>query len=187
MPGKDGFSLINDLRKGKGGPAVIFVTAHEQFAIQAVKSHAFDYLLKPVNRKELNQCILKFLESKMERLHPDSQPKQVDIREKISRIKVNTRSGTLFINPADILFCKADGNYTIICTGEKNHLCSLNLGKVEEQLTGNGFIRLGRSYIINFQYVILLDRKECVVTLQRQSEAVSITIPRQHLKVLDQF
>lgn len=187
MPGKDGFSLIDDLQQGKGRPGIIFVTAHEQFAIQAVKSHAFDYLLKPVNRKELKQCIQKFVESKKEDLHSDIQTKLVEIQEKISRIKVNTRSGTLFINPADILFCKAEGNYTTICTGEKKHLCSLNLGKVGEQLPGNGFIRVGRSYIVNFEYVTLLDRKDCKVTLQRQGEVVSISIPRQHLKDFDQF
>ena len=48
MPGKDGFSLINDLRQGRGGPAVIFVTAHEQYAIQAIKNHAFDYLFPSI-------------------------------------------------------------------------------------------------------------------------------------------
>jgi two-component system LytT family response regulator len=187
MPGKDGFSLINDLQQGNGRPGIIFVTAHEQYAIQAVKSHAFDYLLKPVNRKELKQCIQKFIECKKEDLHPDIQPKSGVIPEKISRIKVNTRSGTLFINPADILYCKADGNYTTICTGEKKHLCSLNLGKVGEQLPRNGFMRVGRSYIVNFEYVTILNRKDSKVTLQRQGEAVTITIPRHHLKDFDQF
>lgn len=187
MPVKDGFSLINELHQGRNNPGIIFVTAHEQYAIQAIKSHAFDYLLKPVNRKELKQCIQKFIESKKENLHPVIQTKPVELHEKISRIKVNTRSGTLFINPADILFCKADGNYTTICTGEKKHLCSLNLGKVEEQLPRNGFIRVGRSYIVNFEYVTLLDRKDSKVTLQRLGEVVTITIPRHHLKDFDKF
>jgi two-component system LytT family response regulator len=187
MPGKDGFSLINDLRKGRIRPGIIFVTAHEEYAIQAVKSHAFDYLLKPVNRKELKQCIQNFIDSKSDDFHPDIKPKPVEMQEKISRIKVNTRSGTLFINPADILYCKADGNYTTICTGEKKHLCSLNLGKIGEQLPQNGFMRVGRSYIVNFEYVTILDRKDSKVTLQRHGEAVSITIPRHHLKDFDQF
>ena len=83
MPGKDGFSLINDLHKGKSSPSIIFVTAHEQYAIQAVKSHAFDYLLKPVNRKELKQCIQKFIESKKEDLHSETQSKPVELHDKI--------------------------------------------------------------------------------------------------------
>ena len=105
--------------------------------------------------------------------------------KKISRIKVNTRTGTVFINPATILFCKAEGNYTTICTGEKEYLCSLNLGKLQEQLPPSGFIRIGRSLIINFEYITLLDRKKSAITLVRDNESVTVKIPHQHLKDLD--
>jgi len=54
-------------------------------------------------------------------------------------------------------------------------------------LTGNGFIRIGRSYIINFEYITLLDRKESKVTLTRGNESVTIKLPRQHLKVIDKL
>jgi DNA-binding LytR/AlgR family response regulator len=61
----------------------------------------------------------------------------------------------------------------------------MNLGKVEELLPKNGFIRIGRSYIVNFEYITMLDRKECTIMLVRNSESVSVKIPRQHLKDLD--
>lgn len=109
----------------------------------------------------------------------------VGFGEKITRIKVNTRTGVLFINPADILFCKAEGNYTAICTGKKQHLCSMNLGKVAELLPNNGFIRVGRSYIVNFEYITMLDRKESSIVLVRDDESVTVKIPKQHLKDLD--
>jgi two-component system LytT family response regulator len=105
--------------------------------------------------------------------------------ERLTRIRVNTRTGTLFINPADILFCKAEGNYTTVCTGKKHHLCSLNLGKVAELLPINGFLRVGRSYIVNFEYITMLDRKESSILLVRDGESVTVKIPRQHLKDLD--
>ena len=185
MPGRDGFTIIHDLQQKKKKPGIVFVTAFEQYAIQAIKNHAFDYLLKPVNRKELKQCVNKFLESRIEHQISDLQGKSIEHLEKITRIRVNSRSGTIFINPAAILYCKADGNYTTICTGEKHHLCSMNLGKVEELLPGNGFIRIGRSHIVNFEYITILDRKESQVTLTREGESVTIKIPRQHLKDLD--
>jgi two-component system LytT family response regulator len=185
MPGRDGFTIIHDLQHKKKKPGIVFVTAFEQYAIQAIKNHAFDYLLKPVNRKELKQCVHKFLESRKESQLTDLQSKVVEQTEMIKRIRVNSRTGTIFINPATILYCKADGNYTTICTGEKQHLCSMNLGKVEELLPGNGFIRLGRSHIVNFEYIQMLDRKESQVTLTRDGESVTIKIPRQHLKDLD--
>lgn len=185
MPGKDGFTFVHDLSLQKNKPGIVFVTAYEQYAIKAIKSQAFDYLLKPVNRKELKNCIVKFIESKKESQIPVRPEKPVEHLENLTRIRVNTRTGTMFINPATILFCKADGNYTTICTGDKQHLCSMNLGKVKELLPGNTFIRIGRSHIINFEYITMLDRKESTVTLVRNGESVNVKIPKQHLKDLD--
>ena len=185
MPGKDGFAFIQDLPQGYKLQKIVFVTAYDQYAIKAIKNQAFDYLLKPVNRKELNQCLERFIEKKNETNEIEQPVKKSETHERLTRIRVNTRTGTLFINPADILFCKAEGNYTSVCTGKKHHLCSMNLGKVAELLPKNGFVRVGRSYIINFEYITMLDRKECTITLVRNSESVTVKIPRQHLKDLD--
>lgn len=179
MPGKDGFSFISDLPIKEKKPGIVIVTAYDQFAIKAIKNQAFDYLLKPVNRKELKQCVQKFIESRPQ--------VEKEITDKFSRIRISTRTGTVFVNPTSILFCKADGNYTTICTGDKQHLCSMNLGKVEELLTGNGFFRIGRSHIINREYVSILDRKESAVILVREGETVKLKIPRHHLKELDKL
>jgi len=185
MPGKDGFAFIQDLPNRHLLHKIVFVTAFDQYAIQAIKSQAFDYLLKPVNRQELKQCIVRFLE-RNEIVSTGGQPlKNIKSPERITRIKVNIRNGTLFINPADILYCKAEGNYTSVCTGKKHNLCSMNLGKVAELLPKNGFIRVGRSYIINYEYITMLDRKESTIILVRNGESVTVKIPRQHLKDLD--
>jgi two-component system, LytTR family, response regulator len=183
MPGKYGIEFVNELHFADGKPGIVFVTAYDQYAIQAIKIQAFDYLLKPVNRKELKECIEKYILSREELLAHTIQKSEQP--RKISRIKVNTRTGTVFINPATILFCKAEGNYTTICTGDKEYLCSLNLGKLQEQLPPSGFIRIGRSLIINFEFIILLDRKKSSVTLVRDNESVTVKIPHQHLKDLD--
>lgn len=183
MPGKYGIEFVNELHFENGKPGVVFVTAYDQYAIKAIKIQAFDYLLKPVNRKELKECVEKYALK-----HEESITKSVlkpEPPKKISRIKVNTRTGTVFINPSTILYCKAEGNYTTICTGEKEYLCSLNLGKLQDQLSSNAFIRIGRSLIINFEFITLLDRKKSTVTLVRDDESVIIKIPHQHLKDLD--
>lgn len=185
MPGKDGFSFIQDLPQRHMASKVVFVTAYDQFAIRAIKNQAFDYLLKPVDRKVLDQCLTRFIERKNNEPAVDPPVINNQSRKSITRIKVNTRNGTLFINPADILYCKAEGNYTIVCTGKKQHLCSMNLGKIVELLPTNGFMRLGRSYIVNFEYITLLDRKECSITLLRSGESATIKIPRKYLKDLD--
>jgi len=185
MPGKDGFTFIQELPVSYTDHKIVFVTAFDQFAIKAIKNQAFDYLLKPVNRKELNQCLARYISDKETGGRNDNPGKITDAREKITRIRVNTRTGTLFINPSDVLYCKAEGNYTTVCTGKKQYLCSMNLGKVVDLLPGNGFIRIGRSYIINYEHITMLDRKECTVLLVRDGESVTVKIPRQHLKDLD--
>lgn len=185
MPGKDGFSFINDLKQNFRDPEIVFVTAYEHFAIKALRNQAFDYLLKPVNRKELKQCVARFIDQKNLAAPKDKQINAITPKDNLARIRVNTRTGTLFINPSSILYCKADGNYTSICTGSKQHLCSLNIGKVKEMLPGNGFIRVGRSHIVNFEYITMLDRKDSTVTLVRDEESVTIKLPRHHLKDIE--
>lgn len=187
MPGKDVFSFINELPFKNRKPGIVFVTAYDQYALQAIKNQAFDYLLKPVDRNELKKCVIKFIETRNSDKGIGRSENFPDTVEMIQRIRVNTRTGTAFINPSTILYCKADGNYTIICTGEKQHLCSINLGKIEELLPKRGFIRVGRSIIINFEYIIMLDRKESQITLIRDGESAIIKIPRHHLNVLDRI
>jgi two-component system LytT family response regulator len=138
-----------------------------------------------MNRKELKQCITRYIERKEEDNTIAGPSKVIEYTRRITRIRVNTRTGTLFINPADILFCKAEGNYTTVFTGKKHYLCSMNLGKVAELLPKNGFIRVGRSHIINYEHITMLDRKECTILLAREGESVKVKIPRQHLKDLD--
>jgi two-component system, LytTR family, response regulator len=185
MPGKDGFAFIRELPESYRKYKIVFVTAFDQYAIQAIKNQAFDYLLKPLNRKELKQCIVRFIEKKDEDMTIVVPSKNNDYAGKITRIRVNTRTGTLFINPSDILYCKAEGNYTTVFTGKKHYLCSMNLGKVADLLPKDGFIRVGRSHIINFEHITMLDRKECSIVLSRDNESVKVKIPRQHLKDLD--
>lgn len=185
MPGEDGFTFVSELKGNEFYPEIVFVTAFDEYAIKAIKSQAFDYLLKPVNRKELKQCVMRFVEQRSKGKEQVGSSKAIKSPEKISRIRVNTRTGTLFINPAIIMYCKADGNYTTICTGEKLHLCTMNLGKIKSLLSGNEFIRIGRSYILNFEFITMLDRKDSTVTMIRNGETATIKIPRHHLKDID--
>jgi two-component system, LytTR family, response regulator len=185
MPGMDGFSFLDQLPSRKQKPGIVFVTAFDHFAIKAIKKEVFDYLLKPVNREELKQCVERYAGRKRDQVETEKQSESASYRELIPRIRVNTRTGTIFINPATILYCKADGNYTTICTGTRQLLCSMNLGKVEELLPEVGFIRIGRSHIINFEYITLIDRKECNVTLVKDNETAVVKLPKHLLKDLD--
>jgi two-component system, LytTR family, response regulator len=185
MPEKDGFDFLMDMSHRNGRPGIVFVTAYEQYALKAIKQHAFDYLLKPVNRKELKQCIQKYISGRSEGSSQIPQPVNQVLTDKIKRVKVNTRTGTLFINPANIIYCKADGNYTVIHSGGKELLCSMNIGKLREMLPETFFLRIGRSLILNIEHITHLDRRQSIVTLVNQGESISVKIPRNHLKELE--
>jgi two-component system LytT family response regulator len=185
MPEKDGFGVLTDMSHRNGRPGIVFVTAYEQYALKAIKNQAFDYLLKPVNRKELKLCIQKYISVRKDAAALVTNAGQQFNQDKIKRVKVSTRTGTLFVNPANILYCRADGNYTIICTIEKELLCSANIGKMREMLPETGFIRIGRSLILNLEHITRLDRRQSTVTMVHQGETVTVKIPRNHLRELE--
>ncbi len=185
MPGESGFQVAEKLHNYSQQPGIVYVTAHEQYALRAVRSNAFDYLLKPVAREQLSECISRFITARDEINLHSSLVKPGEILKRLNRIRINTRNGTLFINPDTILFCRAEGNYTSIGTGDKEYLCTMNIGRIMEQLPLNGFTRIGRSYVINIEYLTVLDRKDNTVTLARDDHSVKLRISKRHIKDLD--
>jgi two-component system, LytTR family, response regulator len=187
MPERDGFGFINDFPQNIKKPEIVFATAYDQYGIKAIKNNAFDYLLKPVDRKELRDCIIKYIDKHANKSEPELLANHNKVPKKTSRLKINTRRGTDFINPESILYIKAEGNYTDIFTCERQYTCSLNLGKVEEMLPIKGFIRVGRSHIFNCEHIRMLDRKKCEISLVCKGESLVVKIPRMHLKDLDKL
>lgn len=184
MPGKDGFYLLEELKQNQFQPGIIFVTAHEEYAIAALQKHAFDYLLKPVDREQLNKCIIDFIDSRINKEDEELNPAG-EIFRRIKRIKINTRTETIFINPESVLCCLAEGNYTTIVTGDKKYLCTMNIGKMEAILTQPVFRRIGRSLIINLEYLVSIDRKESAVTLQKNGQSIRIAVSKRHIRELE--
>jgi two-component system, LytTR family, response regulator len=187
MPDKDGFWFLGALRDEGLTPEVVFVTAFDQFTMKALKNHAFDYLLKPVDRHELWECI-RFYRSRRSsgevsvRLERFLQ--EYDANRKI---RFNTRTGFFQIDPTMVLYCRADGNYTHIHTGEREHLCTVNLSGVQVLLPRQRFVRIGRSYIINTQYVCSVDRKASEIMFEKDGQYISIHLPAGQIRELDKL
>jgi two-component system LytT family response regulator len=184
MPEMDGFTFLEELNDDEGIGDVIFVTAYEEYALKAIKKHAFDYLLKPIDRQELLDCILQYKDRKTSTglLH---RIEKLVHEPKDHRMRINTRTGYLLIDPHQILYCKADGNYTYIDLGDRQHLCSLQLGMVEEELPSNCFIRLGRSLIVNRALISKVDRKTGQVTFEKEHKTFTLALSHSQLKELD--
>jgi len=154
MPGKDGFHFIEKVKESGLEPGIIFVTAFDHYAIQAIRNSVFDYIMKPVRQDELFNAITRFRskKSKNDRLNLSELLKLLK-ESGTSKIKLNTRSGYILINPSQVVLCKADGNYTHIqLSGGGSEITTQNLGAIEDLLKSGSFFRVSRSYLLNLKY-----------------------------------
>lgn len=186
MPEKDGFQLVTELKKFNIQTTVIFVTAHIDYAINALKVAAFDYLLKPVVFDELKEALMRYrCEQKQ-----SSYLKKVDALTNIvnnkEKICFNTRTGYIYILPDEIVYCESDVNYTVIhLSKERKEVVTLNLGKIEEILNSNHFHRLSRSFLINTDYLAKADRKSRTCELYKNEEKFVVPAPPNQIRVLE--
>lgn len=186
MPNKDGFEFIRELKDIGAECKIIFVTAHDEYAIKAIKSSAFDYLLKPINPQELDQSLGRFRKEMKE----ISFDKKVDaLLSKIDndhRIRCKTKNGQIWIDPNEIFFCIADGNYcTIFFAGGRTEFLSINLGNFSESLPVDTFFRIDRSIVINLKYLVRLDRRKKLCSLVMKGESKEFKISSSRLKILE--
>jgi len=187
MPEKDGFHFIEQVHHSGADPGIIFVTAYEHYAIQAIRNSVFDYILKPVHQSELEGAIERFRERGSKVQGQDLQKLVEALRgNSPNRIKLNTRSGYVLIDPAEIVYCKADGNYTHIqLTRGRSEITTQNLGAIEEILNGNSFFRASRSYLLNLRYISRVDRKSSSCILEYPGASWTIKIPAKKIRLLE--
>ncbi len=191
MPGKGGFDIVRELKQQdeRNCCDIIFTTAHEDYAIKAIKHAAFDFLLKPIDPDELSETIKRYVLNKGK----ISLEKKLDdllyhINSGSKKIKFNTGTGYVLLNPEDIILCKAEGNYTSIHdVRDKRHFVTLNLGKLEKILPQSHFFRVSRSAIVNLSYISKVDRKTATCELMKDGISFSVKVPSKQLKKLEEL
>lgn len=187
MPGMDGFQVLEVLNKTNCKPFVIFVTAFDKFAIQAVRAAAFDYLLKPVNKNELSLALERFY---CKHKQHEQEKSYNALLEQTSRkkIKFNTVGGFTLIDPQDIVYIQADWNYSEIhFSKEKFELVTLNIGTVESFLPTGSFARINRSVIVNISYIDKIQRSKRKCFLKKGDETFEFKIPILRIRFLEEF
>lgn len=186
MPGKDGFGLVEQLKKFNLKTTIIFVTAHVEYAINALKVAAFDYLLKPVEFSDLKNTIQRYREEKLNEINEQKVDVLLDIINKKDKISFNTRTGYIYIHPSDIVYCEADVNYTDIHFGKsRTEVVTINIGKVEEMLDKSRFFRISRSFLINLDYLVKADRKSKICELYKNDQKFVIPAPPKQIRQLE--
>lgn len=161
MPGMDGFAFLDKLQSFSFAPAIIFVTGFEEFAIKAVKKAAFDFLLKPINEDELQECILRYKIERKQNKEKEKMEKLLNsLRDRI-RIKFKSKNGFHLIDPVEIYYVESEGNYSWVhLINNKTEMITLQIGQTFDLLKPHGFFRINRQNIINLRYLYRVDRKK---------------------------
>lgn len=170
MPGLTGLDLAQVLSRFRTPPPVVFVTAHEEHAVEAFELRAVDYVLKPVREERLAEAIRRVVEA------GPAAPSQ-DVQIPVERGGV-----TRFVNRSDITHVEAQGDYARLHTAEGSHLVRTPLSSLAEQWADAGFVRIHRSVLVSLPHVeeVRSDAGRVSVVVGGQELAVS----RRHTREL---
>lgn len=159
MPGHSGLELLDFFNENEITFAIIFTTAYNEFAIQAFKLSAIDYLLKPIVPEELTNAISRLQKQKNQQFKALAENINKDSFEKIA---VPSGNSFILLKIADILYIKGEGSYSeIILKDKTKHLVSRNLKNFEEiLLKDKRFLRTHKSYLVNFDEVIAYNKSD---------------------------
>lgn len=143
MPGLSGFDLARALQRFEHRPALVFVTADEDGALEAFDLAAVDYLLKPVRTERLERSIARVVEA----LRPAAAAAPAD-----ELITVTLGGTTRMIRRDDVRYVQAQGDYTRLCTAEGGFLVRVPMADLERQWADAGFVRVHRSYLVSLAH-----------------------------------
>ncbi|MDB4323981.1 LytTR family DNA-binding domain-containing protein [Crocinitomicaceae bacterium] len=152
MPEMTGFEM---LKKLDNIPHVIFVTAHDNYALKAFEVNALDYVLKPIDPVRLNEAIEKLKIKDNEEF--ESSKEVVTARERIlvpsDRVFIKDGENCYFVQLSDVRMLESDGNYVKIHFGKNRPFILRSLNSFEDRLDGSHFFRANRKFIINLDWI----------------------------------
>ena len=194
IPGLNGIEVANVLRKFASPPAVVFVTARDEFAVRAFEVGACDYLLKPVSRARLGVALNRALERAPGWTVPSPagpayarHAEGFGVDDPSATIPVETGGRTRFIAREEVRWVEAQGDYVRLHMSDgETHLIRMPISRLEEMWVDYGFIRIHRGYLVPFKYVSEFSAADGnhTVTVAGQSLPVS----RRHVRNLrDRF
>jgi DNA-binding LytR/AlgR family response regulator len=171
MPGLSGVELAKVLAQFRSAPPVVFVTAHEEHAVEAFDVNAVDYVLKPVREQRLTEAVRRIVEAVRGAPPPSDDT-----------IAVELGGVTRFVSRSAVRFVEAQGDYARLHTDEGTHLVRVPLAVLEEQWRDAGFVRIHRSLLVALGHVeeVRTEAGRCTVMVGGTELAVS----RRHTREL---
>lgn len=183
MPGMDGFDVLKAIDHQ---PYVIFTTAYDQYAIQAFDNNAIDYLLKPLDEERFQLAVNRA----SERIKNDNNTNVEEILKNI-RSEDSKYSNHIFVQKSEKLFnlevskimhLEASGDYTVLTTSDDQYLSSTGIGKLEEKLDPQQFIRIHRSTMINIDHLKEIEKHFNGGLIVKMQNGKTFTVSRTYAK-----
>ena len=187
MPGLTGFDVLRQLTEINF--EIIFTTAYDQYAIEAIRFSALDYLLKPIDAEELKAAIQRFVKYKTEAEKSrtelyDNLLHNIKTIQAEFKLAVSSSDGIFFFNPNQIIRLEAESNYTrFFFTDKKPLIVAKTLGEYDELLAPHGFLRTHRTHLVNRMYVqsfqpdgflVMKDNTKVEISRRRKDEVLEI-------------
>jgi two-component system LytT family response regulator len=184
MPDKDGLEVLNEINELNVPTKVIFTTAYKDYVFDAFRQKAFDYLVKPINKKELEEAIMRLQEEKLTE-KTNHTPSQKSYEKNI--IPLRNSHGTIFLETNNILYLQAEGSYTnAFDIHSGNIVISKNLGKIEGEFPGDIFFKISRSALVNMKYITKIDRvKKQIILKHKKGKPISLKASKERLYDLE--
>jgi two-component system LytT family response regulator len=194
MPEMDGFAVTEEVG-AEHMPAVVFVTAHDKYAIQAFEFNAIDYLLKPVTEERFAKALIRAKNRLQSTALDESSRRQIlslleaiaSPQHSLKRLAVRSAGKTIFIDVADIDWFEAAENYVQIHAGPTEHLLHVTMAALEKSLDPELFLRIHRSVIVNVRRIRDLQpvtHGEYAITLRNGVRLQSGRMYSERLKAL---
>lgn len=144
---------------------VIFITAYDSYAIQAIKEEALDYILKPINTNELKKGVAKAIE----KIHKKKQGAHTGL------LDIATYKGIEFINNNDIIFLEAEGSYTNVHLRSSKIVSTKSIGEYELLLAKNSFYRTHHSFIVNIAHIEKFNKGRSGILVMKTGHMIPVS------------
>lgn len=185
MPGLDGMELAAVLGRFKEPPPIVFVTAHEQHAVEAFELEAVDYVLKPVREERLAQAVRRALAAGGADRRP---PEAATAPEPAGDTQIAVERGGVmrFIDRSAISHVEAQGDYARLHVGNDSYLVRIPLAQLAEDWAAAGFVRIHRSTLVSLGHVeeLRTDAGRCSVLVRGPGAGVELAVSRRHAREL---
>ena len=183
MPRMNGFEMLEKLPEINF--EIIFTTSYDQYAIKAIRFSALDYLLKPIDREELQRAVQKVTQHLQHQLPQQLEILLQKIRQPVSNIQkiaLPTMEGLHMVPVNTIISCASDSNYTVLLLKNKQKLIvSRTLKEIEEMLEEYFFLRVHHSYIVNLNEVNKYIKGEGGYLIMSDDSTVDVSRSRKEM------